>query len=267
LWSIYRIPAGGGKLTSDAEGRYFYGPPLRNPQIGAVRAPGEVFITTYDRDRKLGALYRTVDGRPMLFAGGTPPRGESPLFRQPEGVALDGSGHVYVADREEGRIVRLDATGKVLDARYLTVTRPRLLLFDEAGHLWIAGDGTAETPFQDGQGEIWKASPDGSLTLVLRGPLAAGMSLSPGGALFVVQRRTGKVFVVTPDGTRIDFASAGEGTILRGLGFAPVTPETRRGRIAGDLFLIAVPRSIWAINEILRVSGPFDEFVRRQHSR
>jgi sugar lactone lactonase YvrE len=226
-----------------------------------------VWVTTYDRERKLGALYRFLDAKPALFAGGRPPAGAPPLLRHPEGVALDSGGHVYVTDREEGAILRLDARGAVVNARHAKITRPRMLVADEAGHLWVGGDGTAETPFGGGSGEIWRVAPDGDARLVLQGPLPAGMSLSPGGALFVVQRRTGQLFALMPDGRRLDFAVARNGSFLRGLAFAPVTPETRRAGIAGDLFLILVSRSMWLLNEVIRVSGPFDDWVRQEASR
>ena len=50
-------------------------------------------MTTYDRDRGHGVLYRIVDGRAELVAGGTPPAGTPPLLKQPEGVAVDRAGH------------------------------------------------------------------------------------------------------------------------------------------------------------------------------
>ena len=77
------------------------------------------------------------------------------------------------------------------------------------------------------------------------------------------QRRAGKLFAVTADGKRIDFGAGIDGTVIRTIAFAPVTPETRKAGIAGDLFVVAVPRQIWAINQVIRVSGPFDEFVRQ----
>lgn len=261
---IYRIPAGGARLSADTESRYQHGPPLPNPQVAAARGRGEVFVTTYDRDRRIGALYRLVDGRAVLFAGGTPQAGSAPLLRHPEGVAVDPAGHLYVADRDQGIVVRLDPKGKVLTPEFARLTRPRMLSLDESGQLWIASDGTAEAPFLDGQGQLWKASPDGQLSLALQGPLPAALGRTPGGALFFAQRRAGKLFVVTPEGKRIEFASMTEGTALRSFAFAPVTPETRRAGIAGDLFLITVSRSVWALNEVIRVSGPFDEFVRRE---
>jgi hypothetical protein len=51
--------------------------------------------------------------------------------------------------------------------------------------------------------------------------------------------------------------------MIRTLAFAPVTPETRKAGIAGDLFVVAISRQIWAVNQVIRVSGPFDEFVRQ----
>jgi len=184
-------------------------------------------------------------------------------------VRLVDHGHPHadfgpVADREQGLVVRLDPAGKVLQPRYVTVTRPRMLLLDDRDHLWIGTDGTAETPFQSGSGEIWRVSPEGEPALVLRGPLPAGMSLSPGGSVFVAQRRTGQVFAVAPDGRRIDFVGSTDGTALRGLRFVPVAPATRRAGIAGDLLLVVVTRQMWALNRVLRVSGPFDDFVRQR---
>ena len=48
---LYRIPAGGARLTPDTEARFFYGPPLPNPQVAATRRAGELFVTTFDRER------------------------------------------------------------------------------------------------------------------------------------------------------------------------------------------------------------------------
>jgi hypothetical protein len=262
LAPLYRIPAGGAKLTPETESRFFHGPPLPNSVVGAVPGAADLLLTTYDRDRRLGALYRMLDGRARLIAGGTPTDGAAPMFRQPEGTAVDAEGRLFVADRERNAVVRLDRTGKVLDAEYVKVPRPRLLAMDSAGNLWVAADGTAETPLQDGVGQLIRVAPDGKRTTVLEGPLPAGVAVSPGGRLFVAQRRTGHLFAVSPEGQRLDFGSGTDGWFLRAVAFVPVTAATRRAGLAGDLLVAVARRQAWMLTEIYRISGPFDDFGR-----
>ncbi len=262
LWPIYRIPAGGARMSPDVEGRYFYGPPLLNAQVGAVRGAHELFVTTFDRERKVGALYRVVDGRAELFAGGTPERGARQVFKQPEAAAVDSTGNLYVADRAEGAVVRLSPEGRVLDPKFVAITRPRLLAVDERDHLWIGGDGNAEAPYQEGPGEIVRVTPQGVSEVVYRGPIATAFGAGPGGTVFVADRHEKQIFVLAPDGRRIEFASFTDGDVPRCLVFAPFTPETRRAGVAGALFVVAIKGGTWPVNEVLRISGPFDELVR-----
>ena len=263
IWPIYRFPRGGARFTPDTERRFFYGPPLPNPQIATVRDGRDVFVTTFDRERRVGVLYRIADGRAELIAGGTPDDGVPPLLRQPEGAAADGGGHLYVADRAHAAIVRLDAQGRVVDPRWFPVLRPRVLAMDARNRLWIGADGPAEAPWQRGPGEVWRVEPDGAGVLVLRGPISAGIAIGPGDHPWVADRQNGKIFVVTPDGRRVDFASYADGDAPRGLAFAPVTAETRAAGIAGDLFVITITRGAWPVNAVMRITGPFEEFVRK----
>jgi sugar lactone lactonase YvrE len=264
LSAVYRVPVGGSRLTPPSEASYHYGPPLPNPQVAAIRAGRELFVTTFDRDRKIGVLYRMLGPHPELFAGGTPPRGAPPLLRQPEGAALDSAGNVYVADRAAGTVVRLDPTGRVLDPRWVSVTRPRVLAMDAGDRLWIGADGSAEAPWQRGPGEIWRVDPHGAAKLVVRGPIPAGIALSPSGYLFVADRHAGEVFAVTAQGQRVPFAAFSDGDAPRSLAFAPVSAETRRAGVAGDLFLVVIRHGAWPVNEVIRISGPFDDLVRER---
>jgi sugar lactone lactonase YvrE len=267
IWPVYRIPPGGAQLTPKTEATFFYGPPLPNPQVAAVRNGRELFITTFDRDRKIGVLYRVVDGRIELVAGGTPSKGTPPLLKQPEGVAIDAGGNLFVADRDQGVIVKLDAAGTVVDPRHVTLTRPRVLAFDGAGRLWIGSDGKAEAPWQQGPGEIWQMGPPRSPRLVLDGPVPQAMSVSPGDHLFVADRHGGEIFAVTAEGVRVHFARFTDGDTARSLAFAPVTAGTRRAGLAGDLFVVMIKRGAWPVNEVIRISGPFDELVRQRQTR
>lgn len=264
LASVYRIPLGGGRLTPETESRYLYGPPLRNAQAGVVRAGLELFLTTFDRDRRLGVVYRVVDGRAELFAGGTPPRESPPLLRQPEGVAVDSAGRLYVADRESGRVVLLDPAGRVLDQRYVAVQRPRVLATDAADTLWIGADGNAEAPWQQGPGEIWRVPRDGAPALLHRGPIPAAIAASAGSHLLVADRQGSELFALTAEGRRVPFLTYTQGDAPRGLAFAPDTPETRKAGIAGDLFVVTINQGAWTVNEIVRISGPFDELIRQR---
>jgi hypothetical protein len=264
LTAVYRVPPGGARMTPDTEARYFYGPPLRNPQTGGVRAGLELFVTTFDRDRRLGVVYRVLDGRAQLFAGGTPPRDTPPLLRQPEGVAVDSTGHVYVADRESGAVVHLDPAGRVVDPRYVVVRRPRVLAVDSTDALWIGADGNAEAPWQQGPGEIWRMPRDGTPTLIHRGPIPAAIAASPGGYLVVGDRQGAEVFAITPGGQRIPFLAYTNGDAPRGVVFAPDTPQTRRAGIAGSLFVTTINGGAWQVNDVVQISGPFDEHLRQR---
>jgi hypothetical protein len=264
VWPVFRFPPGGARLTRDTQAPHLYGPPLPNAQVATTRGH-ELLVTTYDRDRGHGVVYRVVDGRGEMVAGGTPPRGAPPLLKQPEGVALDAAGNLYVADRQHGAVLRLDPSGRVLDARWLTLSRPRLLVA-RGERVWVSSDGDAEAPWQRGTGEIWSQGPEGK-QLQLRGPIAWGMDVSPGGHLFVADRQGARILAVGGDGTSIDFATFTDGDAPRTLSWAPVTEATRRAGIAGDLFVVMIRRGTWSLNDIVRISGPFDELVRARLPR
>jgi DNA-binding beta-propeller fold protein YncE len=261
LWPIYRVPPGGARMTKTTEPRFLYGPPLPSVQIAGLRAGRDVLVSTFDRDRKVGVIYVIDDGHAELLVGGTPPRGMPPLLTQPETAAVDNAGHMYVADRAKDQVVKLNARGAVVGDP-LTLRRPRLLAFGGDGALWIAADGAADAPWQRGPGEIWRLAGDAAPALLLRGPVAAGMALAPTGQLFVADRQSAEIFMLGPDGTRVPFAKFTDGDAPRGLAIAPVTPATERAGIAGSLFVITISRGAWPVNEVVKISGPFEQFVR-----
>jgi len=86
--------------------------------------------------------------------------------------------------------------------------------------------------------------------------------VGPGGRLFVADRQGAEIFMLGPEGKKMEFARFGEGDAPRTLAFVPATPETRRAGIAGDLLVVTVSRGAWPVNEVVRVSGPFERFVQ-----
>jgi len=265
VWPIYRFPIGGARLTKETERQAFYGPPLPNPQVAAVRG-GDVLVTTYDRERVVGVLYRLADGRAEMMAGGSPPtRLTPPTLKQPEGVALDAEGNLLVADRQHNAIMKLDAAGKMLDPRWQLFPRPRLLVV-RGDRMWVAADGEAEAPWARGTGEVWTVGPEGR-RLALRGPVASGMDVTPGGHLMVADRGNARLIIVGGDSTSVELVSFTDGDAPRALVFAPATEATRTAGIAGDLFVSLIRRGTWSLNEIIRITGPFDEYARRHLPR
>jgi hypothetical protein len=262
LWPVYRIPVGGARITKAMEKPYLYGPPLPSAQVAALRNGRDLLLTTFDRDRNVGVLYFLNRGEAEMIAGGSPPRGMPPMLMQPEGGAVDAAGNIYIADRGHHRVVKLDPNGKMADPMFAAVKRPRVLAMGTDGALWIAADGPGEAPWSRGPGEIWRVAPDAAPKKLSDGPVATGMGAGPAGHVFVADRQALEIFALAPDGSRITFAKFTEGDAPRALAFAPVTPETERAGIAGDLFLVAIARGVWPVNEVLRISGPFGKFLR-----
>jgi hypothetical protein len=54
-----------------------------------------------------------------------------------------------------------------------------------------------------------------------------------------------------------------DGDAPRGLAVVPSTDETRAAGLAGDLLVAVVRSGVFQLNEIIRISGPFPELVRR----
>ena len=264
LSPIYRVLPGGGRVTPQTEPRFFHGPPLNNAQVSADLGGRQVFVTTFDRDRRVGVVYRLIDGQMRLLVGGAAEASAAPVLVQPEGVAVDRAGHVFVADRERGVVVRLDAEGRVLDESFARVVRPRVIAMDEADHLWIGADSGAEAPWQPGPGQIWRVSPEGQARLVLEGPVAQGLAPGPGGVMFVAARQGAYVFALTPEGEQIVLARFTHGDAPRALTVAPTTPETRTAGLAGDLFVAVIRSGVFGLNEIIRITGPFADLTSRR---
>ena len=255
--SIYRFPPGPASITPATEKNFLFGPPLDDPDEVGVNAKGEVFVSSKD-PMGYGEVYRLEPSKKSLFAGG-----RNALFKDPEGIAFDKSGNVYVVDNDLGVVVQLDAAGRILNPRWVSgIGRGRTLTFDPRGNLWIGSDGAHHTPHADGSGRIYRFSPaTRKLDIVHTGPLPSGMSFSPAGNLFVAQRRSHKLFALTPAGKRVEFASFTGKSALRTLAFAPVNDATKKLGIAGDLFVMVFPTLDYPVREIIRISGPFDAYV------
>jgi len=261
---VYRMPPGEAKVTPSTEKRFLFGPPLHDPDELAVNRRGEVFVSA-SHPAGYGAIYRlSPNGAGSVFAGGPVPSGQ-PLLRDPEGIAFDKAGNVYIVDNDLGVVVKLNDKGEVLDPHWLSgLGRGRTLTIDAKDNLWIGSDGTHDSEHIDRNGEILRvALSGGRRETIYSGALPSGMSMSPGENLFVAQRRSHKIFVLTPAGKRVEFASFTGRSSLRTLAFPPVSAQTRKLGIAGDLFVMVFPMLDYPVREVIRITGPFDDYVKR----
>lgn len=199
--------AGLGELGVSSVPEQWPGPQLTAPYSVAVDAAGNVFVadTSNHRVRKL-----TPTGQLTTLAGdGTPGFADGPgataRFTNPQGVAVDTAGNLYVADAGNHRIRKISAAGVVstlagegspafsdgpgATARFST---PVGVAVDGAGNLYVADRDNHRVRVVDPLGVVTTLAGTGSV----------GFSNGPGaGALFsrpqgIAVDATGTVYVV-----------------------------------------------------------------------
>jgi hypothetical protein len=245
----------------------------QDPDAVAV-ADGHVYVADPSADVvRSVALSQTVptkrvetviagDGTPGSSGDGGP--ATSAHLDDPEGLAADNAGDVYVADAGNNQVREISPTGTIttvagngvygdsgdggpaVDAH---LARPTALALDAAGDLFIADDGNNEvrevTPSGTistvaGNGILGDSRDGGSATSAeLDGP--AGLAVDAAGDLFIADAGNNEVREVTPAGTISTVA--GDGTPGDSGDGGPATsaeiqsPEGVAVDAAGDLFI------------------------------
>jgi sugar lactone lactonase YvrE len=119
----------------------------------------------------------------------------------PAGLALDGSGNLYVGENSKSNIVKITTTGSTS----LFATLPNLghgdaLVFDRNGNLYVADGANAQIDLID---------PTGSVSLFASLPSVAGilgLAIDSIGDLYTADFNTGKVYKIDTDGSVHFFA-------------------------------------------------------------
>ena len=104
------------------------------PRDAATDAAGNVYVAAYQQDRmdEFGPVVGNTCPTDVTRTWGT--SGNGPLqFKRPYGVAIDGSGHVFVADSDNERIQEFNSTGTTLIATFGASSSDRRLLAAAAG--------------------------------------------------------------------------------------------------------------------------------------
>jgi len=143
---------------------------------------------------------------------------------QPEGLAFDAAGNLYVADFNNGTIFKYSATGALINANFITgLSLPVGIAFDAAGNLYVADFGT---------GTIKKFGPTGGavpLTTFGAGLQPYGLAFDAAGILYEAD------FNMGPNGVINRFTTAGTALppFITGLDY----PKGLAFDAAGDLYV------------------------------
>jgi len=109
------------------------GPPFHFPTDLAIGPEGDLYITDGYGNARVHRF--SPDGR-LLFSWGKPGAGPGE-FHVPHGIAVDRSGIVYVADRENSRIQLFTPEGVYL-AEWIDVARPSEIFIDKQSNVYVA---------------------------------------------------------------------------------------------------------------------------------
>jgi sugar lactone lactonase YvrE len=285
---VRRIDAVTGTITTVAGtgllGFYGDGGPataaqLASPYDVAIDAAGNLFISElgYPRVRKITAstgIITTVAGTGFDgFSGDGGPATAARLWR-PHGIALDASGNLFIADRDNHRVRRVDAATGVIttvagtdllgfsgDGGPATSARlhsPEDVAIDASGNLVIVDsenhrvrrvappNGTITTIAGSDQGGF---SGDGGVATAARLYYPHGLAFDSSGNLLIcdygrvrkVAGQTGIISTVAGNGA-FDFAGDGQAATLAAVDARRVTPDAAGSLIISDYLASRIRR-------------------------
>jgi len=175
-------------------------PKFSGPRFGAVvlmdnSSPANVVATAY--------LTGTGNGPQGVFLPGmlSAPLTDSSNFWDPEGVAVDGAGNLYIADESNDAVFEMTLSGGVYSApaviagSNLYFGSPESVAVDGAGNLYVADSG-------DGSGVyLFTLQPDGSYTQTTLGTgwqYPSGVAVDGSGDVYVADNGSQSVVELTP---------------------------------------------------------------------
>jgi len=152
-----------------------------------------------------GTLTRVAGNGTAGFSGDGGPATSAQL-NFPQGLAVDGSGNLYIADFANARIRKVAPDGVITTvaggccvSTNTVLSGPQVVAVDSSGALYI-GD----------QGHILKVSPSGTVAILAAQVSPTGLAVDSAGNLFVAAEASFQVLEISPGGTVTTVAGNGK---------------------------------------------------------
>lgn len=201
--------------------------PVPIPASDVVRA---MDLNIYAPESAAGVVVRLpLIGQMSLAAGGgDTARGDTgdataALLNHPSGVAVDASGNLYIADRDNARVRRMAADGTITTvAASAGWAAPSGVTVDAAGNIYVVDTGLKQVLRITPAGDAKRVA----TSLTLTAPAAAIADAA--GNVYIADTGAGKIFSVDPAGTvsiLLDKLAGPHGLALDGAGHLLFTEQ------------------------------------------